>query len=165
MGKDNDRFAMMLRSVAGRGRERTQGVGRRSSAWRRNGQSSSRNSDWLLDHSARDGAEAQPFTQPCVQAVGVVLASGAQSVRAQYVSLLLMGDFDIMGSISSRETIASGNNIRELDRLRATYGEGRWRKCKGRAQIKWHSDGLIEHAEVHWYEAHGVGAFEHKVKT
>jgi hypothetical protein len=76
----------------------------------------------------------------------------------------MMEAFDIIGSIISRKTIASGNNIRELSRLRATYGEGRWRKCEGRAQIQWHSDGVVEDAEVHWYEAHGVGAFEHKVK-
>jgi hypothetical protein len=87
-----------------------------------------------------------------------------KSEGTQYASLATVEDFQIIGPISGRETIATGNSIRELSRLRATYGEGRWRKCKGRAQIQWHSDGMVEVAEVHWYEAHGVGAFEHKVK-
>jgi hypothetical protein len=87
-----------------------------------------------------------------------------KSEGTQYVSLATVEDFDIVGPISSRATKATGNCIRELSRLQATYGEGRWRKCKGRARIQWHSDDMVEDAEVHWYEAHGVGAFEHKVK-
>ena len=76
-----------------------------------------------------------------------------------------MEDFDIIGPVRGRHTMFSGKSIRELSRLQDTYGTGKWRKCKGRARIQWRHDGTIEDAEVHWYEAHGVGSFEHKVKN
>jgi hypothetical protein len=60
------------------------------------------------------------------------------------------------------ETIATGRGIRELPRLRRTYGPGRWRKRKGVAiRLK---DGAVRLAELHWYEAHGIGTYEHKIK-
>jgi hypothetical protein len=73
-------------------------------------------------------------------------------------------DFEIIGPISDRETFAQGSGIRELGRLQRDYGRGNWRKCKGAAKIQWHHDGVIEDVEIHWYEAHGIGAFEHRVK-
>lgn len=65
-------------------------------------------------------------------------------------------DIEVLGAISSVETIAVGNAIRELKRLRRAYGPGRWRKLKGVAQVRL-PDGTVREAEVHWYEAHGIG--------
>jgi hypothetical protein len=56
-----------------------------------------------------------------------------------------------------------GRKIRELERLRKIYGPGRWRKCKGIATVRL-PDGILQQAEVHWYEAHGIGRVELKVK-
>jgi len=69
----------------------------------------------------------------------------------------------ILGDISERRTIAVGRAIREIDRLVRVYGPGRWRKCKGVASVRL-PDGSVCQAEVHWYEAHGVGRKEFKVK-
>ena len=71
--------------------------------------------------------------------------------------------FNILGRILDVETIASGSAIRERRRLRKTYGGRRWKKLKGTAKVKL-DDGTICHAELHWYEAHGVGAKEFKIK-
>lgn len=67
-----------------------------------------------------------------------------------------MAQFTIISEITNREVIASGRGIRDLDRLRAAYGEGNWRKCKGEATIELPS-GKLRRAELHWYEAHGIG--------
>ena len=61
------------------------------------------------------------------------------------------------------ELIASGREIRELARLRKVYGAGRWRKMKGIATVKL-PDGATIRAEVHWYERHGLGRCELKIK-
>ena len=71
--------------------------------------------------------------------------------------------FKIIGRVSDIETIASGKGIRERRRLSRLYGGHRWRKLKGTAVVQF-ADGTICHAEVHWYEAHGVGATEFKIK-
>jgi len=71
--------------------------------------------------------------------------------------------FKIIGRIADVETIAAGKSIRERRRLQKLYGGRRWRKLKGTATIKL-ADGTICHAEVHWYEAHGVGTKEFKIK-
>ena len=71
--------------------------------------------------------------------------------------------FQIIGEIAGAETIASGKRIREIVRLRKIYGRGRWRKRKGVATVRL-SDGTITKAEVHWYEAHGIGMKEPKIK-
>lgn len=71
--------------------------------------------------------------------------------------------FQIVGEITEIELIASGRSIREIKRLRKIYGRGRWRKLKGTAPIKF-SDGTIHQGEVHWYEAHGIGRKEIKIK-
>jgi hypothetical protein len=71
--------------------------------------------------------------------------------------------FNILGRILDVETIASGSGIRERRRLRKLYGGRRWRKLKGTAKVRL-ADGTIVHAELHWYEAHGVGAKEFKIK-
>ena len=71
--------------------------------------------------------------------------------------------FEIIGDITNVETFAIGSSIREIGRLRKLYGRGRWRKRKGIARIRL-SDGAVRRAEVHWYEAHGIGRKEFKIK-
>lgn len=72
-------------------------------------------------------------------------------------------NFEILGGISHAETIARGTGIRELGRLRRTYGAGNWRKRKGVARIRL-ENGETRMAELHWYEAHGIGRREFKRK-
>jgi hypothetical protein len=71
--------------------------------------------------------------------------------------------FEILDSISQAETFASGSGIREIARLRRIYGRGRWRKRKGIARVRL-ADGTIHLAEIHWYEASGIGRKELKIK-
>ena len=71
--------------------------------------------------------------------------------------------FEIVGDITNVETFATGSSIREVARLRKFYGRGRWRKRKGIAKVRL-EDGEIRLAEVHWYEAHGIGRKEFKIK-
>ena len=71
--------------------------------------------------------------------------------------------FEIVGPIIDIETIAVGRSIRELSRLRKRYGSGRWRKLKGMATVRVAS-GELRRAEIHWYEAHGLGSVRHKIK-
>jgi hypothetical protein len=72
-------------------------------------------------------------------------------------------DFELVGDPTDVQTIATGRGIRELSRLRRLYGKGRWRKMKGVARIQL-KDGRIRLAEIHWYEAHGIGKKEFKRK-
>ena len=72
-------------------------------------------------------------------------------------------DFEILGDIAVIETIASGRGIRDLRRLQRNYGKGRWRKIKGSARIRLRN-GVVRLAEIHWYEAHGIGKKEFKRK-
>jgi len=67
-------------------------------------------------------------------------------------------DFEIIGKIRHPETFAKRSGIREMTRLSKFYGDGRWRKCKGL------SDGTVLNAEIHWYEATGLGKREFKIK-
>lgn len=71
--------------------------------------------------------------------------------------------FEILGEIHHVETIASGRGIRILERLVRLYGKGNWRKLKGWASVRL-EDGTISEAELHWFEAHGVGKRLMKVK-
>lgn len=71
--------------------------------------------------------------------------------------------FEIIGDITDIEPIAVGLSIRDIARLRKQYGRGRWRKLKGIARIRLAS-GRIRRAELHWYEAHGIGKREIKRK-
>ena len=68
-----------------------------------------------------------------------------------------------MSDISDVEPIAIGGSIRDIARLRKMYGKGRWRKLKGIATIRLRS-GRVRVAELHWYEAHGIGRKEMKRK-
>ena len=74
-----------------------------------------------------------------------------------------MASFEIISDITDIEVIAIGNSIRDLERLREQYGDGRWRKMKGIAVIQL-SNGRVRKAEIHWYEAHGIGRKEFKRK-
>jgi len=71
--------------------------------------------------------------------------------------------FEIIGDIDEIGTIAVGGRIREIIRLRKKYGAGRWRKMKGIAKVRLQS-GRIRKAEIHWYEAHGIGRRKTKIK-
>ncbi len=72
-------------------------------------------------------------------------------------------NFDIIDEITEIEAIAKGSGIHELKRLRKTYWSGNWKKMKGIAYIRLKS-GRIKLAELHWYEAHGIGKKEIKRK-
>lgn len=71
--------------------------------------------------------------------------------------------FELISSLAHVETLAVGSSIRNLRRLQKYYGEGRWRKAKGIARIRL-EDHSIRLAELHWYEAHGIGKKELKIK-
>jgi hypothetical protein len=71
--------------------------------------------------------------------------------------------FELVGGITHVEIIAVGRRIRSLPRLLKLYGSGRWRKMKGQALIRLPS-GRVRLAELHWYEAHGVGRKDMKRK-
>jgi len=71
--------------------------------------------------------------------------------------------FEIIGPISNIETIAVGRSIHGPPRLRKRYGRGRWRKLKGIAVVRI-ARGELRRAEVHWYEAHGIGRVRQKIK-
>ena len=71
--------------------------------------------------------------------------------------------YEIVGEITQIEPIAVGGRIRDLPRLRRLHGRGRWRKLKGVALVRLQS-GKIRKAELHWYEAHGIGRQEIKRK-
>jgi hypothetical protein len=71
--------------------------------------------------------------------------------------------FEIVSEINQAEIIAEGNSIRILAILRERYGDGRWRKLKGVASIAL-LDGTIRLAEIHWFEAHGIGKKMMKIK-
>lgn len=71
--------------------------------------------------------------------------------------------FEIVGDTTRIEVIAAGRGVRDRVRLRQRYGPGRWRKLKGVAMVRLAS-GRVREAEVHWYEAHGVGKRGFKIK-
>jgi len=71
--------------------------------------------------------------------------------------------FDVIGKIGSIETIAIGKSIRDINRLKKQFGAARWRKLKGKATVQL-GDGTIRKAEIHWYEAHGIGKMKMKIK-
>ena len=71
--------------------------------------------------------------------------------------------FVVSGAIRAIETIATGRSIRDLAVLQELFGRGNWRKLKGFATVRL-EDGTIAEAEVHWYEAHGIGKRWMKIK-
>ena len=71
--------------------------------------------------------------------------------------------FEVIGAISDIEPIAVNRSIRILALLQKLYGKGRWRKLKGVANVRL-NDGTIRLAEVHWFEAHGIGKRKMRIK-
>ncbi|MBI2471637.1 MAG: hypothetical protein HYV59_10415 [Planctomycetes bacterium] len=71
--------------------------------------------------------------------------------------------FEIIGKIIDIETIAAGRSIRILPLLQKRYGKGRWRKLKGIVNIRLY-DGTVRLAEIHWFEAHGIGKRKMRIK-
>jgi len=71
--------------------------------------------------------------------------------------------FKILSEIRDIETIASGRGVYIRRYLERTYGRGRWRKMKGIATVEL-ADGTICEAEIHWYEAQGIGRKDFKIK-
>ena len=72
-------------------------------------------------------------------------------------------DFEIIGNIETVEVIAVGSKIRVLAYLQKVHGRGRWRKLKGVASVRI-PNGEIRRVELHWYEAHGIGRKDMKIK-
>jgi hypothetical protein len=72
-------------------------------------------------------------------------------------------NFELISAITEIEPIAIAGRIREVARLRKSYGIGRWRKLKGKASVRL-ADSSAWQAEVHWYEANGIGRKELKIK-
>jgi hypothetical protein len=72
-------------------------------------------------------------------------------------------DFEILSEIVAVDIIAVGGSIRDLRRLQESYGDGRWRKLKGMATVRF-GNGRVRRAELHWYEAHGIGKRDFKIK-
>lgn len=62
-------------------------------------------------------------------------------------------------------TLAAANSPwqSERDLVDGRYGRGRWRKRKGYAELRF-TDGKIARAELHCYEATGIGRREFKIK-
>lgn len=71
--------------------------------------------------------------------------------------------FDVVGTITQVETIAAGGGVKVRNILRKTYGRGRWRKMKGIATVRL-PNGNLRRVELHWYEAHGIGKKDLKIK-
>ena len=83
---------------------------------------------------------------------------------AARVKIAFWMDFELVGDLTDVETITTGRGIRDLTRLRRLSGKGRWRKMKGSALVRLRN-GRIRLAELHWYEAHGIGKKEFKRKA
>ena len=75
----------------------------------------------------------------------------------------MMTEFEILGEIKNIETIATGRGVHIRRHLERTYGKGRWRKRKGRATVQLADDTICE-AEIHWFEAPGIGRKDFKIK-
>ena len=71
--------------------------------------------------------------------------------------------FDLASEISEVSVIAKGSGLRRVRELEEAYGRSKWRKLKGIAQVRLR-DGSEVSAEIHWYEAHGIGSREQKIK-
>jgi hypothetical protein len=75
----------------------------------------------------------------------------------------MAAEFAILGEIRNIETIAVGHGVRIGRHLDRIYGKGRWRKIKGTALVRL-ADGTVCEAEIHWFEAHGIGRKDFKIK-
>ncbi len=89
--------------------------------------------------------------------------TGSRILRVAIAITVVSMHFAVLSAIESVETIAIGGRIREIMRLQKQYGRGRWRKLKGVAAVRL-PGGSIRNAELHWYEAHGIGRVKMKIK-
>jgi len=71
--------------------------------------------------------------------------------------------FRLVGEIEVSTTIAEGSSVRDSARLNKTYGLGQWRKRKGYGLVELRN-GAIRRVELHWYDAHGIGRRDLKIK-
>ena len=71
--------------------------------------------------------------------------------------------FEIVGDVEHQETIASGRGVTIRSHLNKVHGAGRWRKRKGIATVRL-ANGKLRRVELHWYEAHGIGKRDLKIK-
>ena len=71
--------------------------------------------------------------------------------------------FELVGSITEIESIAAGPGVKIRSYLRKAYGRGRWRKMKGVATVRL-PNAALRRVEIHWYEAHGIGRRDLKIK-
>ena len=83
--------------------------------------------------------------------------------RTQPLTEIFHVKFEILTEIHDAQTIAAHRAVRDRRRLNRIYGHGHWQKMKGTAVVRL-SDGTICDAELHWYEAHGIGRKEIKFK-
>ena len=111
--------------------------------------------------SGQAGAEQRTFPRRRAESV----RPRTRTALGNFIRLVDCGwvFFEICSDILHVETFAAGSGIRELPRLRKLYGKGRWRKRKGVADVKL-PNGTIRTAELHWYEASGIGKKEFKIK-
>jgi len=72
-------------------------------------------------------------------------------------------DFELIGDLREIKIIAVNLSIHELQRLKNQFGGRRWRKLKGMGLVQF-PNGEVRRAELHWYEAHGIGRRKMKVK-
>ena len=96
---------------------------------------------------------------------GLSYTPARSSFQILYSGGLPISDyFELVGAITEIEPIAAGTSIRQLRSLQEQYGEGRWSKLKGIGMVRL-PDGTIRKAELHWYEAHGIGKRRMKIKS
>jgi hypothetical protein len=74
-------------------------------------------------------------------------------------------DFEIVSEIMAIEPIAEGTGIRQLTKLMQLYGGKNWKKKKGFATVRLLASSEMVRAELHWYEAHGIGKVQFKIKV
>lgn len=112
---------------------------------------------------ARRQNETGPFAVAAAAVWSALrLTLGLQNNDALAIEISLMY-FEIKGTIEDIEPIAIGSSIRDLSRLKKQFGPGRWHKLKGTANVQL-DNGHVRRAEVHWYEAHGIGRRKMKIK-
>lgn len=70
--------------------------------------------------------------------------------------------FSIISDLKHIEIIARGTGVDVRRHLNQMYGRGRWRKLKGRAWVQY-ENGRTVYAEIHWFEAHGIGKVGMKI--
>lgn len=75
----------------------------------------------------------------------------------------MASEFELLGEVTDIEAIAVNLSIRDRRQLTDRHGGRRWRKLKGVGLVRF-PNGEVRRAELHWYEAHGVGRRDMKVK-